>query len=98
MTTQGATARHIASELARCATSIGANAEEAQDAQSKKDFIAKMCIARKEARETIYWLRLAKGTGLSRQDDLTWEITEAGEIRAMIVAAVKTAQSNSSRG
>jgi four helix bundle protein len=37
----------------RCGTSIGANAEEAQEGQTKKDFIAKMAIARKEARETI---------------------------------------------
>jgi len=98
LTTRGPTARHVAAELARCATSIGANAEEAQDAQSKKDFIAKMCIARKEARETLYWLRLAQATDPSSQNDLAWEINEAGELRAMIVAAVRTAQSNSQRG
>jgi four helix bundle protein len=98
LTTRGPTGRHIATELARCATSIGANAEEAQDAQSKRDFIAKMCIARKEARETLYWLRLAKATILSSPKELDWEINEAGELRAMIVAAVRTAQSNSQRG
>jgi four helix bundle protein len=95
---QNPPARHVATQLARCATAIGANAEEAQDTQSKKDFIAKMCIARKEARETLYWLRLAAATGLSRQQELEWAIKEAGELRAMIVAAVKTAQSNTGRG
>ncbi|MFZ1749340.1 MAG: four helix bundle protein [Saprospiraceae bacterium] len=45
-------------QLLRCATSIGANAEEASAAQTKKDFIAKMSISSKEARETKYWLRL----------------------------------------
>src|SRR3954451_4339785 len=48
----------ISKQLLRSATSIGANVEEADAAQSKKDFIAKMSIASKEARETKYWLRL----------------------------------------
>ena len=46
------------SQLLKCATSIGANVEEAIGAQSRKDFIAKMSIAKKEAREARYWLRL----------------------------------------
>ena len=45
-------------QLLRSATSIGANVEEANAAQTKKDFIAKMSIASKEARESKYWLRL----------------------------------------
>jgi four helix bundle protein len=48
----------LSKQLLRCGTSIGANIEEAIGAQSKKDFIAKMSIAYKEARETKYWLRL----------------------------------------
>lgn len=48
----------ISKQLLRSATSIGANVEEANAAQSKKEFIAKMSIASKEARETRYWLRL----------------------------------------
>src|SRR6476660_7760531 len=48
----------LSKQLLKSATSIGANVEEAGAAQSKKDFIAKMCIASKEARETKYWLRL----------------------------------------
>jgi four helix bundle protein len=48
----------ISKQLLRSATSIGANIEEANAAQTKKDFIAKMSIASKEARETKYWLRL----------------------------------------
>ncbi|MEO5742815.1 MAG: four helix bundle protein [Vicinamibacterales bacterium] len=51
--------RHIASQLIRCGTSVGANAEEAQEGQSKADFIAKMSISSKEARETRWWLRVA---------------------------------------
>lgn len=56
---RGPAARRIASELIRCGTSIGANAEEAQDGQTKPDYIAKMSVSRKESRETLYWLRLA---------------------------------------
>lgn len=48
----------IASQLLRSGTSIGANVEEAQPGQSKKDFISKMSISAKEARETRYWLML----------------------------------------
>jgi four helix bundle protein len=48
----------LSKQLLRSATSIGANVEEANAAQTKKDFITKMSIASKEARETRYWLRL----------------------------------------
>ncbi len=47
----------VARQLLKSGTSIGANVEEASAAQTKKDFIAKMAIASKEARETKYWLR-----------------------------------------
>ncbi len=50
----------FANQLLRSATSIGANVCEAGAGQTKKDFIAKMAIAYKEARETRYWLRLIK--------------------------------------
>jgi four helix bundle protein len=48
----------LSKQFLRAATAIGANVEEAIAAQSKKDFISKMSIASKEARETKYWLRL----------------------------------------
>jgi four helix bundle protein len=48
----------ISKQLLRSATSIEANVEEANAGQTKKDFIAKMSIASKEARESKYWLRL----------------------------------------
>jgi four helix bundle protein len=48
----------LSKQLLRSGTSIGANIEEATAAISKKDFIHKMSIASKEARETRYWLRL----------------------------------------
>lgn len=48
----------LSKQLLRSATSIGANVEEAIAAQSSKDFVSKMSIASKEARESRYWLRL----------------------------------------
>jgi len=50
-------------QVLRSGTSIGANVQEAQAAQSKKDFISKMTIASKEVRETDYWLRLLDKSG-----------------------------------
>ena len=50
----------LSKQVLKSGTSIGANAEEAEGAQSKKDFIAKISISYKEARETHYWLRLLR--------------------------------------
>ena len=52
--------RVIGKQLLRSGTSIGANVHEAQGGQSKADFVAKMSIAHKEARESAYWMRLIK--------------------------------------
>ena len=49
---------YMTDQLARAGTSVGANIHEAQYAQSKKDFIAKLEIALKESNETSYWLKL----------------------------------------
>lgn len=48
----------LSKQILRSGTSIGANVEEALGGQSKKDFLAKISISYKEARETSYWLRL----------------------------------------
>ena len=54
----------ISKQLLRSGTSIGANVEEAQAGQSTRDFLAKMYVAYKEARETRYWLRLLERSQL----------------------------------
>jgi len=95
---RGPAARHIASQLMRCGTSIGANAEEAQDAQTKPDFIAKLSVSRKESREVLFWLRLALEAAVVTADEIEWELNEARQLRAMIIGAIKTAQSSSQRG
>jgi four helix bundle protein len=48
----------ISKQIFRSGTSVGSNVEEAEGGQSEKDFISKMSISYKEARETRYWLRL----------------------------------------
>jgi four helix bundle protein len=55
----------ISNQLLKSGTSIGANIEEAQAAQSKKDFLSKMSVASKEVRETRYWLLLLKESKLT---------------------------------
>lgn len=50
----------ISNQLLKSGTSIGANVREAQNAESKNDFIHKFKIAAKEVEETIYWLELCK--------------------------------------
>jgi len=94
---RGPVARHIASQLMKCGTSIGANAEEAQEGQTKPDYIAKLSVSRKESRETLYWLRIAVRVEAVTSEEIHWELKEAAELRAMIISAIKTAQSSSSR-
>jgi len=61
----------IARQLLKSATSIGANVREAQNAESKADFIHKLKISAKEADETIYWLELCKySKGYPNDDEL----------------------------
>ena len=95
---RGPSARHVANQLIRCGTSIGSNAEEAQEGQSKADFIAKLSISRKEARETTYWLRLAVKNEIAGPDEIKWELNEARQLLAMIRSAILTARASESRG
>jgi len=79
-------------QLIRSGTSIGANIEEATAAFSKDDFIFKVSIALKEARETNYWLRLIKDSGLLKSVDLDSIISEAENIKNILSAIVKTSK------
>lgn len=60
----------VSRQYVRAATSIGANYEESQGAQSDKDFYTKICICYKEARETKYWLELLIGSELVLEQDV----------------------------
>jgi len=86
----------ISKQLLRSGTSIGANVNEAQAAQSKADFITKMSIASKEARETGYWINLLVKTDFLNANDTYTEnlINEIEEIIKLLTSIVKSAQEN----
>jgi len=77
----------LSKQILRCGTSIGANVEEAIAAQSKKDFISKLSIANKEARETKYWLKLYQSSNLIKVevDSYLKEIESIINIRQNII-------------
>ncbi len=81
----------ISKQLLRSGTSIGANVEEAMAGQSRKDFIAKMSIASKEARETRYWLRLLEKSKLIAIDYSPY-LTSIEHIVNILTKIVKTSQ------
>jgi len=85
---------YMTDQLARAGTSVGANIHEAQYAQSKRDFIAKLEIALKEANETSYWLKLMYET--RRIDTQTYQHAEklCGSIRRLLIASCRTAKEN----
>ena len=84
----------LSKQIVRAGTSIGANIEESVAAQSRKDFISKMAISSKEARETNYWLRLIRDANLLKDVDLTRLINESEEIIKIITSIVKTSKAN----
>jgi four helix bundle protein len=80
----------LGSQLLRSATSIGANIEEAIGADSKKDFSYKMGIAKREARESKYWLQLIGDSDLVK--DNNGLIEKAEELVRILTSIVKTSQ------
>jgi four helix bundle protein len=81
----------LSKQLLRSGTSIGANVEEASAGQTKKDFIAKMSIASKEARETLYWLKLLQESNLTNID-CSNQLKQCNDIINILTAIVKTSQ------
>lgn len=79
----------ISKQLLRSGTSIGANVEEALAGQSRRDFLSKMSIASKEARETLYWLRLLKESKLTTVN-VNKAIADADELVRLLTSIVKT--------
>ncbi len=86
----------IANQLLKSATSIGANVSEAGAGQTKKDFVSKMAIASKEARETRYWLKLIQAGDVFGVD-VSLFLDEIDEIIKILTKIVKTSQANISK-
>ncbi|MHB9011069.1 MAG: four helix bundle protein [Ignavibacteriaceae bacterium] len=81
----------ISKQLLRSGTSIGANIEEASAAQTKKDFISKMAIASKEARETKYWLTLLQKSQLVNKNFNEY-LADIEEIIKILTSIIKSSQ------
>ena len=77
-------------QILRSGTSIGSNIEEAVGGQSKKDFLNKISIAYKEARETHYWLRLLNDTGFIDDKIFNSLLTDCEELLKIITTIQKT--------
>lgn len=84
----------LSKQLVRCGTSIGANIEEAIGGQSKKDFISKISIAYKEARETHYWIRLIRDSGLITEEQAENILIDCEELLKIIGSIQKTMKGN----
>jgi four helix bundle protein len=80
----------------RSATAIGANVEEAQSGESRADFIHKISIAQKEARESLYWLRLLREANIL-QEDSSSIIKETEELIAILTAILVRTKANTEK-
>jgi four helix bundle protein len=84
----------LSKQLIRSGTSIGANIEEAIAVQSKKDFLSKMSIALKEARETHYWLRVIRDSGLSNGVEAETHLPACQELVKLLSSITLTTREN----
>ena len=82
----------LSKQLLRSGTSIGANVAEAQQAQSKADFINKVNIALKEAYETNYWIRLLQATQYLKTKEYESIISDCTELEKLLIAITKSAR------
>ena len=84
----------LSKQILRSGTSIGANARERKNSQSKADFINKLSIALKEADETQYWLELLYESGIINENIFSSLNNDLKEIIAIITSSIKTAKQN----
>ena len=87
----------LARQLIRAGISVGANMQEADGAESKKDFIHKTTIAYKEVRESRYWLDTIKATVLKNDDEVITLRQEADELVRILFTIIKNARQSSAR-
>ena len=85
----------LSKQVLRSGTSIGANIEEGNQAQSKADFTHKFSIALKEASETHYWLRLLRDSEYLTDKQAESLLQDCEEVKKLLIASIKTAKNNS---
>lgn len=84
----------LSKQLLRSGTSIGANIEEADGAQSKRDFLHKISVSYKEAKESNYWLRLLKDSNLLESEHADLLLVQLDELLKIMTAIIKTTKTN----
>jgi len=84
---------NLSRQLVRSGTSVGANLEEAQAAQSRPDFHTKICNAAKDARESHYWLRLIRDNFPNARDDASTLLQQAEELVKILTSITKNQSS-----
>ncbi len=82
----------LSKQVLRSGTSIGANVNEAVEAQSKKDFVSKMSIALKETSETIYWLKLLYSTKYIAQSQYNALYSEVYQLKKILTSIIISAK------
>ena len=86
-----AATRVLAYQLVKSATSVGANVEEADGAESTRDFVHKMSIARKEARESRYWIRIVRASIVDNENWISLQ-QESEELARILSAIINSAR------
>jgi len=84
----------LSKQLLRSGTSIGANIRESKNAQSDKDFIAKLYIALKEADETIYWIELLHLCNYLTDHEFNSIHSDVSEVTYILISIIKTKKTN----
>jgi four helix bundle protein len=84
--------RHVAGQIVKAGTSVGAHYEEARGAESRSDFVHKLGIALKECRETRYWLRVIDRGNLTLVEPSLELLTEADALCAILGQCILTAK------
>lgn len=84
----------IAKQILRSGTSIGANIEEASGSYSRKEFLCKISIAYKEARETRYWIRLLKDSKILEEREVKDLYIDCEELLKIMGSIQRTMKSN----
>ena len=92
---RAAGAQVVGQQMAKAATSIGANYRAACTARSRPEFVAKLCIVNEEADETVYWLELARHADYVPADSVAPLLDEAVQLRAIFGRSLSTARQNS---
>src|SRR5438128_170134 len=84
----------LSKQILRSGTSIGANVVEANQAQSKADFIHKLSISHKESFETQYWLDLLRDSEFLSHEQADSLLTDCRELQKILTVSIKTAKAN----